>query len=96
MAEEQQEKKVLYSYTVTRNMDGSVDVADNSKAFEGAEAVSTDKIYDDVVDVAEKVKLKRIQDAAFVAGYNGVAKFYQDVAAQQQATQAPAEETEQV
>ena len=78
-----QEKKVLYSYTVTRNMDGSVDVADNSASFEGVEAVSTDKIYDDVVDVAEKVKLKRIQDAAFVAGYNGVAKFYQDVANQQ-------------
>jgi hypothetical protein len=88
MAEQEKavEKKVLYSYVVTRNSDGSVDVADNSTNIEGAEELSTDKIYDDIVDVSEKVKLKRIQDAAFVAGYNGVAKFYQDVSQQQAKT----------
>jgi hypothetical protein len=81
----EQQKKVLYSYTVTRNEDGSVDVADNSTSFEDVTEITTDRIYDDVVDVAEKVKLKRIQDAAFVAGYNGVAKFYQDIQAAQKA-----------
>lgn len=91
MAKEKVEQKVAFSYVVVRNLDGSVDVQDNSKAFEGVEEVTTDRIYDDVVDVAEKVKLKRIQDAAFVAGYNGVAKFYQDIAAQNNPEEEKAE-----
>ena len=86
------EKKVLFSYTVTRNSDGSVDVADNSAAFEGVEPITSDKIYEDVEAVARLVELKRASDTAFAAAYNGVAKFYQDVAAQQQAAQQKKEE----
>jgi len=80
-----EDKKVLFSYTVTRNSDGSVDVADNSAAHVGAEAITSDKIYEDIEAVAKLVDLKRTSDAAFAAAYNGVAKFYQDVAAQQAA-----------
>jgi hypothetical protein len=78
-----EDKKVLYSYTVTRNSDGSVDVADNSEMFEGVDSITSDKIYEDVEAVAKLVALKRTSDAAFAAAYNGVAKFYQDIAAQQ-------------
>lgn len=75
------EKKVLYAYTVLRNEDGSVDVRD--AGLEGVEPVATDKIYEDIESVAKLIELKRSSDAAFVAAYNGIAKFYQDLAAQQ-------------
>lgn len=89
MAEET--KEVLYSYIVTRNTDGSVDVADNSSAHKGAEEINNDKIYEDIENVARLVALKRTSDTAFAAAYNGVAKFYQDVNRQQTAAAAPEE-----
>jgi len=80
-----EDKQKLFSYTVTRNADGSIDVADNSSNVEGTEAITSDKIYEDIEAVAKLIKMKRYSDAAFAAAYNGVAKFYQDIAAQQQA-----------
>jgi len=82
------EKKVLYSYTVTRNSDGSVDVAD--AGVEGVEPIEADAIYEDVRDVADKVLLKRIENAAFVGAYQGVSKFFQDVEARNAAAMQPA------
>lgn len=85
-----EEKKVLFAYTVVRNEDGSVDVRD--AGLEGVEPVSTDKIYEDIESVAKLISLKRSADAAFVASYNGIAKFYQDLADQQKAAAEPKEE----
>jgi hypothetical protein len=81
------DKKVLFSYSVTRYEDGSVDVADLEK--EETEKLSADDIYKDIEDVARLVSLKRAADTAFTAAYNGVAKFFQDVNAQQKAAAQP-------
>jgi hypothetical protein len=83
------DKKVLYAYTVTRNEDGSIDV--KSAGLEGVDEISVPNIYKDIKEVAELVRLKEYTDAAMVASYNGVAKFFQDVNAQQRAAaEAPA------
>jgi hypothetical protein len=84
------EKKVLFAYTVVRNEDGSVDVQD--AGLEGVEAISNDKIYEDIEAVSRLITLKRASDVAFTGAYNGIAKFYQDLAAQQKAA-AEAEAT---
>jgi hypothetical protein len=85
------DKKVLFSYSVTRYEDGSVDVSDLEQ--EGTEKVTADAIYKDIEDVSRLVALKRTADTAFTAAYNGVAKFFQDVNAQQKATTSTKEET---
>jgi hypothetical protein len=78
-----EDKKVVFAYTVMRNEDGSVDVKD--AGLEGVEAISTPDIYTDIEAVARLIDLKKSSDAAFTAAYNGIAKFYQDLAAQQRA-----------
>lgn len=74
-------KKVVFAYTVSRNEDGSVDVKD--AGLEGTTPVENAKIYEDIEAVAKLIELKRQSDASFVAAYNGIAKFYQDVNAAQ-------------
>jgi len=78
-----EDKKILFAYTVIRNEDGSVDVKD--AGLEGVEPVSNDKIYEDIEAVSRLISLKRASDVAFTGAYNGIAKFYQDLAAQQKA-----------
>jgi hypothetical protein len=78
-------KKVVYAYMVMRNEDGSVDVKD--AGLEGVEPVESAKIYEDIEAVAKLIELKRASDTAFAASYNAIAKFYQDLAAQQKAAQ---------
>jgi hypothetical protein len=78
-----EDKKILFAYTVIRNEDGSVDVRD--AGLEGVEVVSNDKIYEDIESVSRLITLKRASDVAFTGAYNGIAKFYQDLAAQQKA-----------
>jgi hypothetical protein len=80
-------KKVAFAYTVVRNEDGSVDVRD--AGLEGVEAIENARIYEDIEAVARLIELKRQSDASFVAAYNGIAKFYQDLAAQQQKAPTP-------
>ena len=49
MAEEVKvEKQAVFSYIVTRFDDGTVDVLDNSAAFEGVEPITNQEIYDDI------------------------------------------------
>jgi hypothetical protein len=72
-------KKVVFAYTVIRNEDGSVDV--QNAGIEGVEEISNPKIYEDIENVAEMIRLKRYSDAAAVAAYNATAKFYQDAQA---------------
>jgi hypothetical protein len=76
-------KKVVFAYTVMRNEDGSVDV--KSAGIEGVEEISNARIYEDIEDVAEMIKIKRYADAAAAASYSATAKFYQDMQAAQQA-----------
>jgi len=78
------DKKVVFAYIVMRNEDGSVDVKD--AGLEGVEPIATSDIYTDIEAVSKLIDLKRSSDAAFTASYNGIAKFYQDLAAQQRAT----------
>jgi hypothetical protein len=78
-----EDKKVVFAYTVMRNEDGSVDVKD--AGLEGVEPIATSDIYTDIEAVAKLIELKKSSDAAFAAAYNGIAKFYQDLAAQQKA-----------
>jgi len=77
------DKKIAFAYIVMRNEDGSVDVKD--AGLEGVEPVATEVIYKDIEDVSRLIELKRTSDTAFTAAYNGIAKFYQDLAAQQKA-----------
>jgi hypothetical protein len=86
-------KKVAYAYIVMRNEDGSVDVKD--AGLEGVEAVENAKIYEDIENVAKLIDLKRQSDAAFVAAYNGIARFYQDLSNQQKAAATPTTETKE-
>lgn len=85
-------KKVAVAYTVLRYEDGSADVKDAE--MEGTERISNDEIFKDIEEVARLVQLKRIENAAFVAAYNGTAKFYQDVNQQQGEVAAPEEAAE--
>jgi hypothetical protein len=85
-------KKVVFAYTVMRNEDGSVDV--KSAGIEGVEEIQNSRIYEDIEDVAEMIKVKRYTDAAAVASYNATAKFYQDMQAAQQSARAQAANTE--
>lgn len=78
-----EEKKVIFAYTVSRNDDGSVDVRD--AGLEGVEPISNEAIYKDIEDVAKLIELKRTSDTAYTAAYNAIAKFYQNLAAQQRA-----------
>jgi hypothetical protein len=81
-------KKVLFAYTVKHNEDGSVDVLD--AGLEGAEqTIEAEQIYEQIKGVAAKIDLKRFENAAFVGAYNGVAKFFQDVNQQQAQNTAP-------
>jgi hypothetical protein len=79
-------KKVVFAYTIMRNEDGSVDVKDAGLA--GVEPIDNPKIYEDIEDVAEMIRVKRYSDAAAVASYNATAKFYQDMQAAQTARAA--------
>jgi hypothetical protein len=85
------DKKVLFAYTVTRNEDGSIDVV--SAGLEGVPEISVPNIYKDIKEVAELVRMKELSDASMVAAYNGVAKFFQDVNAQQKAAAEAKTET---
>lgn len=73
------EKKVLVAYTVRRYEDGSIDVVDAG----GEATVGTEQIYKDIEDVADIIKMKRIENAA----YAGISRFYSAVAAQEAAQQ---------
>lgn len=84
------EKEIKVAYVVYRYADGSADVKDAE--MEGTERVSNDEIFKDIEDVARLVQLKRVENAAFVAAYNGTAKFYQDVNAKQQEEAVEVEE----
>ena len=74
---EEQEKKVVASYTVVKYDDGSIDVKD--AGVEGAAVLGSEEIYKDIEDVAKVIANKRIENAAFVGAYNGTARFYEDV-----------------
>lgn len=76
-----EEKKIVMAYTVKRYEDGSVDVADAE--LEGVDKCTSEEAYKDIEDVAQMIKFKRYENAAFVGAYNGTAKFYQDVNKQQ-------------
>jgi hypothetical protein len=60
---EMEEKKVTVAYTVRRYEDGSIDVVDAG----GEVAMSSEEIYKDIEDVAEIIKMKRYENAAFTA-----------------------------
>lgn len=75
-----EENKVVYSYTVARLENGDIDV----KSVDGEE-LSNDAIFKDIKEVAKRVELKEVQDAAFVGAYNGTRKFFSDVEAQNKA-----------
>ena len=87
MAEEVKvEKQAVFSYIVTRFDDGTVDVLDNSAAFEGVEPITNQEIYDDVEAVAELVAQKKAYNIAYSASH----QYYQDLIKAQQAAQAAA------
>jgi len=80
------EKKAVFSYTVTRFDDSSVDVLDNSTALEGVEPITSQEIYDDIENVAELVAQKKAYNLAYSASH----QYYQDLIKAQQAAQAKA------
>lgn len=84
---EEPKRKAIIAYTVTRYDDGSVDVADAS--LEGTTKVTSADIYKDIEDVDSLIVNKRMENAAYVGAYNGVQKFYQDVAAQAKSQAEP-------
>ena len=93
MAEDQknvtpEEKKVVFSYTVTRFNDQSVDVLDNSESFEGVDEISSQDIYDDIEAVAKLVEHKKNYNMAYSAAH----QYYQDLFKAQQEAQAKQDE----
>lgn len=77
-----EEKKIAVAYTVKRYEDGSVDVEDAK--LEGTQEMTTEQIYKDVEDVAELIKLKRVENSAYI----GIRRFYADVQAAQEKAEA--------
>jgi hypothetical protein len=78
-----EEKKVVYSYIVTRNEDGSVDVV-SAEGFD----ISNEKIYQDIEDVAKLIQIKRASDASFQGAYAAVMQLLKA----QSAPEAPEQE----
>lgn len=76
------ERKPVVAYIVKRFEDGGINVTNAD--IEGTTALSSEALYKDIEEVAETIKLKRIENAA----YAGARKFYQDLmTAQTQAEQ---------
>lgn len=88
MAEMMNEPKLTVAYTIKRFANGDVEV-DNAD-IEGAEdlvKLSSEALYKDIEDVAETIRLKRIENAA----YSGVVRFFRVMQAQEEAAMAPQE-----
>lgn len=80
------EKKVSVAYVVIHYDNGDIDVR-NADGFEGATEITNEAIFKDIEDVAERISLMRVENAAYV----GARRFYADVAAAQAAAAEKAE-----
>jgi len=80
------ERKPVLSYTITRFDDGTVDVLDNSTAFEGVEVISNQDIYEDIESVAKLVEQKKQFNLAYSASH----QYYQDLLKAQNEARAKA------
>lgn len=70
---------VKVAYTIRRYENGDVDVVNAD--VEGAVKLGSEALYKDLEDVAEIIRLKRIENAA----YSGVLRFYQSMQTQMDA-----------
>ena len=89
-----EEKKISVKYSIIRYEDGSIDVED--AGVEGTTPLASEQIYKDIEDVAKIIELKRVENAASAGAFNGIARFYAQVQAQQEeakAAEATAEPT---
>lgn len=83
-------RAVLYSYSVTRFDDGSVDVKDLE--VEGAaKTLTNQEIYADLEDVGEMIRTVRITNAATNGAMQGVRMYFEELSRQQAAAAAAAE-----
>jgi predicted RNA binding protein with dsRBD fold (UPF0201 family) len=89
-----EEKKVVAAYVVKHFDNGDISVED--AGLEGTTKMADEEIYKDVEEVAETIRLKRIENAARAGAYGGVYQFYSDLekraaaAAEEAAKAAPA------
>ena len=86
-------KEYVYSYTVKRGVDGSVDVEGNE--IEGKETITAEAIYDDILSLCDLIKENRmaalIQKAVTETSYYAVRRALIDGA---EAAKAQAEAAE--
>lgn len=73
---EPQEPVVKVAYTIRRYENGDVDIVNAD--IEGTVKLGSEALYKDLEDVAEIIRLKRIENAA----YSGVMRFYRSMQAQ--------------
>ena len=78
----QAEPKVVVSYIVSRFDNGDIRVENNP--IEGITVLNSEALYKDVEDVAETIKNRRIENAA----YRGIYRFYADMEKREQAAAA--------
>lgn len=81
--------KAVASYVITRFENGDIRV-DNNDQIEGIDVLSNEQLYKDIEDVADIIKNRRIENAA----YRGIYRFYaemeqREMAAQQAAMNEP-------
>ena len=80
------ENKAVTSYVITRFENGDVRV-ENNTAIEGTTPLSNEGLYKDIEDVAETIKNRRTENAA----YRGIYRFYAEMEQREQEAQAAAQ-----
>lgn len=78
-----EENKAVTSYVITRFANGDVRVENNTN-IEGTTPLSNEGLYKDIEDVAETIKNRRIENAA----YRGIYRFYAEMEQREAAAQA--------
>lgn len=73
----EEEKKILSAFIIKKNSDGSIDL--ENAGIEGTIELKTEDMYDDILETAKLIDRRRMQDACYVAGFNGAAKFYESL-----------------
>ena len=76
------EKKVLYSYTITKWTTGEEDVTDMTKDANGNFLLSKEEIYDDVLAFGKTIEVNRTYNIAYNAATSALTDFYASMARQ--------------
>lgn len=82
---ENNEKKILVQYTVTRFDDGAIDVS-NVENSSAESKLDQEELFNDICDVAKVIDRKRSENAAYVGARLAIMDFYAHLQQQQNGT----------